>query len=58
MKNTSFIEAVDEVIALQMSLIDEVIKEEVKPLIDYRAKLEKEAFEKAYKELRELEEEV
>ena len=54
----SLIEIADEVIAEDMIVIEELIKEEIQPLIDYRKKLEKKIFEKAYTEVLDLEKEA
>jgi len=53
---TTFMELVDELVEEQIEIINELIDEEIKPIIEYRAKLEREIFNKAYKELLELEE--
>lgn len=52
---TSFQEICDEVIAETTDIIDELIREEIEPLLKYRQILEKKEFEKAYKEVKELE---
>ena len=49
---------VDELIDEEIEIINELIEEEIQPLMDYRVKLEKEAFNRAYEELKELEEEM
>ena len=53
---TMFQQIVEELIDEEVELINELIEEEIQPLMDYRVRLEKEAFNKAYKELKELEE--
>lgn len=55
MKEESFIEVIDELIAEDIEIIEELVEEEIKPIIDYRKQLEKKIFEKAYKEVLELE---
>lgn len=48
----------DEVINEDLAILEELIQEEIKPLIDYRKQLEKKIFDKAYKELLQLEKET
>ena len=56
MKEQSFIEIVDELIAEDKEIIDEFLKEEMKPMVDYNKAQERKLFESAYKEVLELEE--
>jgi len=58
LKEQSYLEMANEVIEEEKAIIAEVIAEEIQPIIEYRKKLEKEAFEKIYREVRKLEEEV
>lgn len=55
--NTVFMEIVDEVIKEEIELIDEIIKEEIQPLVEYRAKLEKQIFDKEYADVLKREQE-
>jgi len=54
-KDDSILEIMEECIAEDMEAMREVIREDLVPLIEYRTKLEKDIYNKAYKELRELE---
>ncbi len=54
----SIIDLMNECIAEDVEAMQEVIEEDILPLIKYRAKLEKDIYNKAYKEVKELEEEV
>ena len=56
MKEQSFIEIIDEIIAEDKKIIDEFLKEEMKPMVDYNKAQERKLFESAYKEVLELEE--
>ena len=56
-KDDSIIEIMEECIAEDMEAIREVIREDLVPLIEYRTKLEKDIYNKAFKELKELESE-
>ena len=56
MKEQSFIEIVDELIAEDKKIIDEFLKEEMKPMVDYNKAQERKLFEKAYQEVLKLEE--
>ena len=49
-------EAVDELIAETIEIIDEIIKEEIDPLIKFNQQAEKKAFDQAHKEVLKLEE--
>lgn len=51
------IELMEEIIAEDMEIMEELFQEDVLPLIQHQQQLEKKAFEKAYKELKALEEE-
>ena len=55
-KEQSFIEIVDELIAEDKKIIDEFLKEEMKPMVDYNKAQERKLFESAYKEVLKLEE--
>lgn len=55
-EKTQFMTLTEEVVKEEISIINELIQEEVLPLIEYRKNLEKEIFNKAYKEMRQLEE--
>lgn len=55
-KEQTFTEMVDELIAEDKEIIDEFLEEELKAMVDYNKAQEKKLFEKAYKEVRELEE--
>lgn len=55
-KEQTFKEIVDELIAEDKETIDEFLKEELKPMVDYNETQERKLFEKAYKEVKELEE--
>jgi len=55
-KEESLIELVDGLIIEDKEIIDEFIKEELQPMIDYNIKREKQLFEKAYSEVLKLEE--
>ena len=57
MVRESVIDLMNEVIAEDVEAMKEVIKEDILPLIEYRSKLERTIFNKAYEELQELEEE-
>lgn len=52
------LEVMQELIKEDIELMREIISEDILPLIEYRDKLEREAFEKAYKEMKKLEEEL
>lgn len=52
------IELMKEIIKEDMEAIKEVIKEDIAPIFEHQDKLEKKAFETAYKEVQELEEEL
>lgn len=56
MPEESIIDLMNECIAEDMEAMKEVVEEDIKPLIDYRVKLEKKIFNKAYDEVKELEE--
>ena len=56
MKEQSFIEIVDELIAEDKKIIDEFLKEEMKPMVDYNKAQERKLFESAYEEVLKLEE--
>ena len=58
MSKSEFMDITDEVIAEELEIIEEFIKEEVEPLIKYKKEEEKKAFDKLYKEVLKLEEEV
>ena len=52
---TNFQQICEEVIAESKEIIDELMREEIEPLLKYRQTLEKKEFEKAYKEVLDLE---
>lgn len=52
------LELMQELVKEDLELMREVIAEDIQPLIDYREKLEKKAFDKAHSEMLKLEEEV
>ena len=52
------IEVMQELVKQDLELMREVIEEDIQPLIQFREQLEKKAFNKAYNEMRKLEEEV
>lgn len=56
MKEQTFKELVDELIAEDKEIIDEFLEEELRPMVDYNNTQEKKLFESAYREVRELEE--
>lgn len=56
MKEQSFIEIVDELIAEDKEIIDKFLEEELKPMVDYNKAQERKLFNKAYEEVLELEE--
>lgn len=56
MKEQSFKEVVDELIAEDKELIDEFLEEELRPMVDYNKAQERKLFEKYYKEVKDLEE--
>ena len=58
MKESNEIELMEEVIKEDIEVMEELVKEEIMPLIKHREKLEKQAFEKAYNEVKKLEQEV
>ncbi len=53
--NTNFQQICDEIIAETTEIINELMEEEITPLLKYRQTLEKKEFEKAYKEVLDLE---
>lgn len=55
MKITGDMELIDELLAEDIEILEELIKEDIQPIIDYRKQQADKAFEKEYKELRELE---
>ena len=55
---TNNLEVMQEIVAEDLQLMQEVILEDLQPLIEYRRKLEKDIFSKAYQELQELESEA
>lgn len=58
MPDKNVVQLMQEVIGEDIKIMQELIKEEIEPLLKYRAEMEKKAFEKAYRELKQLEEEV
>ena len=55
-KEQTFIEIVDELIKEDKEIIDNLLEEELKPMVDYNKAQERKLFEKAYEEVLELEE--
>lgn len=55
-KEQTFTEIVDELIAEDKEIIDEFLEEELRPMVEYNKAQERRLFEKAYKEVIELEE--
>ena len=55
-KEQTFTEMVDKLIAEDKEIIDEFLEEELRPMVDYNKAQEKKLFEKAYQEVKELEE--
>ena len=58
MPEESIIDLMNECIAEDIEAMREVMEEDIVPLIKYRSKLERDIFNKAYKEVQELEEEI
>lgn len=58
MERTTFMDLVEEVIAEELAIIEEVIKEEIEPIIKQREEMTKRAFNKEYADLKKLEAEV
>lgn len=58
MKEDTIIEITDDLVKEAKEIVDELIKEEVMPLLKRQEEQDKALFDKAYKELIELEEEV
>lgn len=52
------LEVMQELVKEDIDLMKEIIAEDMIPLIQYREQLERKAFEKAYREMKKLEEEV
>ena len=52
------LEVMQELVKEDISLMREIIEEDMIPLIQFREQLEREAFNKAHKEMKKLEEEV
>jgi len=52
---TTSLEIMQELVKEDLELMKEIIIEEIVPLIQFREKLERKEFEKAFKELKELE---
>ncbi len=52
------LELMREIVKEDTELMKEIIAEDIVPLVKFREQLEKKEFEKAFKELQELEEEV
>lgn len=52
------LEVMQELVDEDLQLMQEVILEDIQPLIQYREQLEKKEFEKAFREMKRLEEEV
>ena len=58
MKHSNFTQALNEVIELKIRVVNEYMEENIKPLLKDIAEQERKIFEKALKEVKELEEEV
>ncbi len=52
------IEVMQELVAEDIKLMQEVITEDIIPLLQFREQMEREAFNKAHKEMQKLEEEA
>lgn len=52
------VEIMKEMVAEDMKLMQEIIMEDMVPLLQFREKLEKKEFEKAFREMKKLEGEV
>lgn len=52
------LEVMQELVKEDIDLMKEIIAEDLLPLIQFRDKLERQAFEKAHREMKKLEEEV
>ena len=52
------LEVMQELVEEDIELMMEIIKEDMIPLIQFREQLERKEFEKAFKEMKKLEEEV
>lgn len=52
------LEVMQELVKEDIELMKEIITEDMIPLIQYREQLERKAFDKAYREMKKLEEEV
>ena len=52
------LEVMQELVKEDIELMKEVISEDIVPLIKFREKMERKEFEKAFRELKRLEEEV
>ena len=52
------LETMQEIVKEDLELMQAVIREDILPLIQFREQLEKKAFEKAFDEMKSLEEDV
>lgn len=52
------LEVMQELVKEDIELMNEVIMEDILPLLQFREKLERKEFDKAYRELQSLEQEV
>ena len=55
-KEPNYLTIIDELINEEGSIMNELIEEEIAPLIKYQKEKENESFDKAYREFKELEE--
>ncbi len=52
------LEVMQELVKEDISLMQEIIVEDLQPLMQFREQLERKEFEKAFRELKKLEEEI
>ena len=52
------VELMQEIVQEDIALIQELYDEEIKPILQYKQKLERMAFDKVYEEVQKLEEEL
>jgi hypothetical protein len=55
-KEPNYISIMEEIIAEEEQIIEDIVEEEIVPLIKYQQEQENKAFDKAYKEYQELKE--
>lgn len=58
MEKDSLLTIADEILSEDKEILDEIIEEDIKPIIAYQKEQADKTFEKNYKALRELEEEA